>query len=150
MSLAATRRELLLRFRAMYQAKHFELYLFDLDDGYLQTTLSDEDRMPLRFFVEYNNAWWFAIISGVSVPAIAYDEESDSGSILRRRHPAGDAARPLRRRHDQPPPHVRVAGVLHPTQSVGSPGRARQRDVARHRLRPRRIETGGRGVLAFR
>src|SRR6185369_2847366 len=82
MSLAATRRELLLRFRAMYQAKHFELYLFDLDDGYLQTTLSDEDRMPLRFFVEYNNAWWFAIISGVSVPAIAYDEESDSGSIV--------------------------------------------------------------------
>jgi hypothetical protein len=70
MSLAATRRELLLRFRAMYQAKLFELYLFDLDDGYLQTTLSDEDRMPLRFFVEYNNAWWFAIISGVSVPAI--------------------------------------------------------------------------------
>ena len=66
----------------MYQAKHFELYLFDLDDGYLQTTLSDEDRMPLRFFVEYNNAWWFAIISGVSVPAIAYDEESDSGSIV--------------------------------------------------------------------
>ena len=82
MSLAATRRELLLRFRAMYQAKHFELYLFDRDDGYLQTTLSDEDRMPLRFFVEYNNAWWFAIISGVSVPAIAYDEESDSGSIV--------------------------------------------------------------------
>ena len=82
MSLAATRRELLLRFRAMYQAKHFELYLFDLDVGYLQTTLSDEDRMPLRFFVEYNNAWWFAIISGVSVPAIAYDEESDSGSIV--------------------------------------------------------------------
>ena len=46
--LAATRRELLVRFRAMYQAKHFELYLFDLEDGYLQTTLSDEDRMPLR------------------------------------------------------------------------------------------------------
>ena len=31
MSLAATRRELLLRFRAMYQAKHFEIYLFDLE-----------------------------------------------------------------------------------------------------------------------
>jgi hypothetical protein len=103
MSMAATRRELLVRFRAMYQAKHFELYLFDLDDGYLQTTLPDEDRMPLRFFVEYNNAWWFAIISGVSVPAIAYDEErrirlDRPRHLLRRRHPAGDAARPLRRR----------------------------------------------------
>jgi hypothetical protein len=76
------RRQLLDRFRKMYEAKHFDFELFDLDHGYLQTTLSDDDQMPLRFFVEYNNAWWFAIISRLSVPAIAYDEESDSGSIV--------------------------------------------------------------------
>lgn len=73
---------LLSRFRAMYTGRHFEPELFDLEGGYLQTTLADDDRMPLRFFVEYNNAWWFAIISGVSVPMIAYDPASDSGSIV--------------------------------------------------------------------
>ena len=66
----------------MYTGRHFDLDLFDIDSGYLQTTLADDDRMPLRFFVEYNNAWWFAIISGVSVPMIAYDSNSDSGSIV--------------------------------------------------------------------
>ena len=38
--------------------------------------------MPLEFFIEYNNAWWFAIISGVDVPSIAYDPDSDSGLIV--------------------------------------------------------------------
>lgn len=78
----AARLDLLARFRQMYTDCHFEPDLFDLDDGYLQTTLAADDRMPLRFFVEYNNAWWFAIISGVSVPMIAYDPVSDSGSIV--------------------------------------------------------------------
>src|SRR5690349_23782613 len=73
---------LLNSFRQMYIRCRFELDLFDLDGGFLQTTLADDDRMPLRFFVEYNNAWWFAIISGVDVPAIAYDPESDTGSIV--------------------------------------------------------------------
>jgi hypothetical protein len=80
--IAASRLELLARFREMYRTRHFDLKLFDHADGYLQTTLSDEDRMPLRFFVEYNNAWWFAIITAVVVPSIGYDEESDSGSIV--------------------------------------------------------------------
>lgn len=73
---------LLNRFRQMYASCQFEPDLFDLDGGYLQTTLADDNRMPLRFFVEYNNAWWFAIISGVSVPMVAYDPASDSGSIV--------------------------------------------------------------------
>jgi hypothetical protein len=38
--------------------------------------------MSLRFFVEYNNARWFAIISGVDVPSIGYDAETDTGSIV--------------------------------------------------------------------
>jgi hypothetical protein len=80
--LARNRRNVLARFREMYRARHFDPRLFDLDAGYLQTTLSDDDRMPLKFFVEYNNAWWFAIVTSVDVPSIAYDEESDSGSIV--------------------------------------------------------------------
>src|ERR1700722_19942761 len=79
---ARSRLEILGQFREMYQARHFGSHLFDCADGYLQTTLSDDDHMPLRFFVEYNNAWWFEIISGVTVPSIAYDEESDAGSIV--------------------------------------------------------------------
>ncbi|MFG1479997.1 hypothetical protein V5F53_15260 [Xanthobacter sp. V4C-4] len=73
---------MLRRFREMYQNRRFGLDLFDADNGYLQTTLSDEDRMSLRFFVEYNNAWWFAIIDGVDVPSIGYDAETDTGSIV--------------------------------------------------------------------
>lgn len=76
------RLDLLRRFRAMYSNRRFELDLFAIPNGFLQTTLSDDDRMPLRFFVEYNNAWWFAIIDGVDVPSIGYDEETDTGSIV--------------------------------------------------------------------
>jgi hypothetical protein len=74
--------ELMSRFREMYRSKRFEHEEFDLSRGYLQTTLSDKDRMPLEFFVEYNNNWWFAIVTGVEVPSIAYDPESDSGMIV--------------------------------------------------------------------
>jgi hypothetical protein len=80
--LTADRLELLDRFRSMYVGKHFEASAFDLDGGYLQTTLADDARMPLRFFVEYNNAWWFAVISGVDVPMTSYDPASDSGAIV--------------------------------------------------------------------
>jgi hypothetical protein len=79
---SAARFEMLRRFRDMYRNCHFDIDLFDADDGYLQTTLADADRMSLRFFVEYNNAWWFAIISSVDVPSISYDAETDTGSIV--------------------------------------------------------------------
>ena len=80
--LTAKRFEMLRRFRSMYTGRHFELDLFDADTGYLQTTLADANRMSLRFFVEYNNVWWFAIIDGVEVPSIGYDAETDTGSIV--------------------------------------------------------------------
>lgn len=70
------------RFADMYRARHFDADAFDLKDGYLQTTLSDDARMPLRFFVEYNNAWWFEIVTAVEVPASAYDAASQSGFIV--------------------------------------------------------------------
>jgi hypothetical protein len=70
------------RFATMYRDRHFEADGFDLDAGYLQTTLSDEARMPLRFFVEYNNAWWFEIVTAVEVPTAAYDPASESGFIV--------------------------------------------------------------------
>ena len=50
--------------------------------GGRHTTLADDARMPLRFVVEYNNAWWFAVVSGVEVPTISYDPSSDSGAIV--------------------------------------------------------------------
>jgi hypothetical protein len=81
-ALTEVRLDILRRFREMYRSCRFKIDLFDPDDGYLQTTLSDEDRMSLRFFVEYNNAWWFAIIDGVDVPSIGYDAETDTGSIV--------------------------------------------------------------------
>lgn len=79
---AATRLDMLRRFRKMYTDRHFDLDLFDADAGYLQTTLADASHMSLRFFVEYNNLWWFAIIDGVEVPSIGYDAETDTGSIV--------------------------------------------------------------------
>lgn len=80
--LAQKRREMLSRFRKMYVDRHFDLDLFDADTGYLKTTLADASHMSLRFFVEYNNVWWFAIIDGVEVPSIGYDAETDTGSIV--------------------------------------------------------------------
>jgi hypothetical protein len=79
---SSDRTHLVERFAAMYRAKHFDADCFDLDGGYLQTTLSDDARMPLRFFVEYNNVWWFEIVSSVEVPTAAYDPVSDSGFIV--------------------------------------------------------------------
>jgi hypothetical protein len=81
-------------FAEMYRAKHLDLDGFD-EDGYLQTTLSDEERMPLEFFVEYNNAWWFEIVSGVVVPHVAYDPDSDTGSIVLDIDYAGDTLRAM-------------------------------------------------------
>jgi hypothetical protein len=85
-------------FADMYRAKHFDADGFD-EDGYLQTTLSDDDRMSMAFFVEYNNAWWFEIISGVGVPHVAYDPESDSGSIVLDIDYAGDTLRAMQHVH---------------------------------------------------
>ncbi|MBB3773867.1 hypothetical protein FHS55_004512 [Angulomicrobium tetraedrale] len=79
---AEKRVEILRRFRKMYVDRHFGLDLFAADTGYLKTTLADANRMSLRFFVEYNNVWWFAIIDGVEVPSIGYDAETDTGSIV--------------------------------------------------------------------
>lgn len=81
-------------FADMYRGKRFDRDGFD-EDGYLQTTLSDDDQMPLEFFVEYNNAWWFEIISGVEVPHVAYDPDSDSGSIVLDIDYAGDTLRAM-------------------------------------------------------
>ena len=69
-------------FAQSYRDRHFEDDHYDLDEGYLQTTLSDDRRMPLRFFVDYNNAWWFEIVTAVDVPAVGYDADSDSGFIV--------------------------------------------------------------------
>ena len=66
----------------MYRARHFDADAFDLDAGYLQTTLSDDARMPLPFFVEYDDAWWFEIVTAVEVPTAAYDEASESSFIV--------------------------------------------------------------------
>jgi hypothetical protein len=76
------RRDVLRAFKAMYEAKRFERHLFDTDLGYLQTTLSNDARMPLDFFVEYNNRWWFPLLSRVAVPCIGYDPETDTGAIV--------------------------------------------------------------------
>lgn len=79
---AGERQALMERFAEMHRARHFDADAFDLDAGYLQTTLSDDARMPLRFFVEYNNAWWFEIVTAIEVPTAAYDETSESGFIV--------------------------------------------------------------------
>jgi hypothetical protein len=69
-------------FRAMYQNRRFEAHLFDTARGFLQTTLSDDARMPLEFFIEYNNRWWFPLLDRVVVPCVAYDEETERGAIV--------------------------------------------------------------------
>jgi hypothetical protein len=69
-------------FAESYRDRHFEDTHYDLTDGFLQTTLSDDRRMPLRFFIDYNNAWWFEIVTAVDVPAAGYDPDSDSGFIV--------------------------------------------------------------------
>ena len=69
-------------FAQTYRDRHFDPAHYDLADGFLQTTLSDDSRMPLTFFVEYNNAWWFEIVTAVEVPAVGYDPDSDTGFIV--------------------------------------------------------------------
>src|ERR1700742_3811280 len=81
-SAPAARQALMEGFAEMYRGRHFDFEGFDLDGGYLQTTLSDEARMPLRVFVEYNNAWWFEIVTALEVPTAAYDPASETGFIV--------------------------------------------------------------------
>lgn len=76
-----SRMSILRAFKSMYEAKFFKKELFDIEKGFLQTSLSNEDKMPLNFFVEYNNMWWFSIIDKVIVPSIGYDYENDTGFI---------------------------------------------------------------------
>lgn len=76
------RRHLMSRFRQMYVAKHLEYDGLNTDTGYLETALSDNDRMPMTFFIEYNNAWWFEVITRIDVPMISYDPDSDSATII--------------------------------------------------------------------
>jgi hypothetical protein len=78
----AQRLDLMSAFAQSYRDRHFLEAHYDLDAGYLQTTLSDDSQMPLRFFVEYNNAWWFEIVTAVGVPAVGYDPDSDTGFIV--------------------------------------------------------------------
>jgi len=68
-------------FKAMYRHKHFSSYLFDLKNGYVQMGDS-ENKMPLNYFVRYNNMWWFSIIDKVVVPAIGYDPKTQTGFIV--------------------------------------------------------------------
>ena len=149
--LTADRLELLDRFRAMYVGKQFEASAFDLDGGYLQTTLADDARMPLRFFVEYNNAWWFAVISGVEVPMTSYDPVSDSGAIVLDIDYEGETLRAMQHVHfgdgvinrirtyasgaffDRPDP----AGLTRPP---------RQHLLARDRVRPGDLTGRGAGL----
>lgn len=78
-----SRIKLLDSFKQMYEKKHFSDYLFDLKKGYLQTSAaSNDDKMPMDYFVKYNNAWWFNIIKKVVVPSVAYDPETDTGFII--------------------------------------------------------------------
>lgn len=76
------RQLLLLDFAQSYRDRQFRDEHYDLSGGFLQTTLSDDSRMPLQFFVEYNNAWWFEIVTAVVVPAVGYDPDSGTGFIV--------------------------------------------------------------------
>ncbi|MEO1105682.1 MAG: hypothetical protein AAFW98_18430 [Pseudomonadota bacterium] len=50
--------ETLSRFRQMYEAKHFSEDIFECESGFLQTSVeSNDDKMPLQFFFDYNNIW---------------------------------------------------------------------------------------------
>lgn len=65
-----------------YEAKHFSEDIFDLDAGFLQTSVeNNDDRMPLKFFVDYNNIWWFPLLRAVEVYHSSIDDASGSGSI---------------------------------------------------------------------
>lgn len=79
---SAGRRALIHEFAQSYRDRRFRNEHYDLAGGYLQTTLSDDSKMPLEFFVEYNNAWWFEIVTAVVVPAAGYDPDSDTGFIV--------------------------------------------------------------------
>ncbi|WP_328310126.1 hypothetical protein [Actinomycetospora sp. NBC_00405] len=109
------------QFAETYREKRFDPAHYELDDGHLQTTLSDDSRMPLRFFVEYDNAWWFEIVTAVDVPPRRRPGQRlglhRPRHPLRGRPPAGRAARALRRIVDQP--HLRGGRVLRPITATG-------------------------------
>ncbi|MCR9085530.1 MAG: hypothetical protein NXH97_02165 [Rhodobacteraceae bacterium] len=68
--------------RDAYQAKHFGEDIFDLDVGYLQTSVeNNDDRMPLQFFVDYNNIWWFELLHSVDVYHTSLNPETGTGAV---------------------------------------------------------------------
>ena len=67
----------------MYEAKHLEANIFDLESGYLQTSVgSNSNKMPLSYFVTYNNTWWMPIIYKIKVPSISYNPRTETGFII--------------------------------------------------------------------
>ena len=69
-------------FKDAYQAKHFPEDLFDCAHGYLQTSVeNNDDRMPMQYFVDYNNIWWFELLHRVEVYHVSLDDKTGTGSI---------------------------------------------------------------------
>lgn len=65
-----------------YGVKHFRDDVFDLEAGYLQTSVeNNDDRMPLQFFVDYNNIWWFPLLRSIDVYHVAIDAQTGTGGI---------------------------------------------------------------------
>lgn len=74
--------EVLEALKLAYEQRHFTEDIFDLKSGYLQTSVGgNEDKMPLQFFVDYNNIWWFPLLYRIEVNHVAYDEASETGGI---------------------------------------------------------------------
>ena len=79
---SSTKLSLMSSFKEMYENKHFKKAFFD-EKGYLKTFIgNNNDNMPLDFFVDYNNMWWFSIIDKVVVPATGYDPLTNTGFIV--------------------------------------------------------------------
>ena len=75
--------KLMKKLKSMYEHKHFSSDIFDIKNGYLQTAVaSNDDRMPLQFFIDYNNMWWFNIIKSVDVPSVGYNPKTQTGFII--------------------------------------------------------------------
>lgn len=74
--------EVLSEFGRQYESKHFQENIFDTNAGYLQTDVEgNDDEMPLQFFIDYNNIWWFSLLSRIEVYHTSYSESSSSGCI---------------------------------------------------------------------
>lgn len=71
------------KFAQMYRNKQFETNIFDTKSGYLQTSVGgNSDKMPLIFFIKYNNIWWFPILYKINVPSVGYNAKTETGFII--------------------------------------------------------------------